>query len=98
MTLRRRLTLWYGAVLLVSVLLAAWPAYYEVVLETSERTITNANAKVEFREILRDMAKYCLPPMIVGLFIGWWMIRRALRPLEDVIADVYPQTQCSKPK
>jgi signal transduction histidine kinase len=86
MTLRRRLTLWYGAVLAACLLLASWPSYKELILEAPEHTLPGAKPMEEFGEVMEDIATFCIPPIILGLVIGWWLTKRALRPLQQVTA------------
>ncbi len=93
MTLRRRLTLWYGAVLVACVLLAAWPSYKELILEAPEHPAPEYKPWEEFGEVMEDIATICLPPMLLGLVIGWWMTSRALRPLNQVIATAERLTE-----
>lgn len=83
MTLRRRLSLWYGAVLVLCVLLAVFPSYDELVLDApnySQHEVSIAHKR--FRDVLYDMALISIPPVLIGLVGGWLLARRALRPLD----------------
>jgi len=94
MTLRRRLTLWYGGVLVTCVLLAAWPSYEELILEAAEHTTPEGSTPAaEFGEVMGDIALVCIPPMLLGLIIGWWLTKRALRPLDQVVAAAEQLTE-----
>lgn len=86
MTLRRRLTLWYGGVLVVCVLMAALPAYRDAIKDEADHESSPTEAWREFRDLMAEMAMFCVPPMVVGLIIGAWMTRRALRPLDNFIS------------
>ena len=86
MTLRRRLSLWYGVVLVVCVLLAVLPAYDELVLDAPNYSQYEVQiAHKRFRDVLKDMVLVSLPPVLIGIVGGWFMVRRALRPLERMI-------------
>ncbi len=85
MTLRRRLSLWYGAVLLLCVMLAVLPSYDELVLDAAQYSQHEAAiGLMRFREVLHDMVLVSIPPLLIGLIGGWLILRRALRPLDRV--------------
>jgi signal transduction histidine kinase len=86
-------------------LLAVYPSYEEIVLESSMHPLPGGNDVAEFREILWDMIRFTLPPMILGLFIGQCMTKRALHPLaqvataaarltEQTLGERLPVTKC----
>jgi len=82
-TIRRRLTIWYGVVLAVSLLLISW-ATYEEFAEQSERgreTEVEESALAEASEIIFHVG---LPAIILGTAGGWWLTRRALKPLSEL--------------
>jgi len=83
MTLRRRLSLWYGVVLLLCVLCAVLATYDELILDAPNYSLHEvAIAHSRFRDVLHDMVLVSVPPVLIGLVGGWLLTRRALRPLE----------------
>ena len=85
MTLRRRLTLWYGAVLMVCVGLAVFPAYDELVIDAPHHSNSELlTGWQRFHAVLFDVALGAFPAVSLGLIGGWFYIRRALRPLDQV--------------
>ncbi len=85
MTLRRRLTLWYGVVLVLCVLFAVLPTYDELILDASHYSSHEVLvAHRRFRDVMQDMVIVCLPPVVIGIVGGWFLVKRALRPLDRV--------------
>lgn len=83
MTLRRRLSLWYGVVLVACVLLAVLPAYDELIIDAPNYSHYEEQiAHKRFRDVLKDMVLVSLPPVLIGIVGGWFMVRRALKPLD----------------
>ncbi len=80
MTLRTRLSLWYAAVLSVSLLLIGVGAYREL----AERFRRGKPEKAE-RHALAEagelVAQEGIPALLLGFAGGWWLTRRALSPL-----------------
>jgi heavy metal sensor kinase len=84
MTLRARLTLWYVALLLLSLLLIFGWTYYEMFVE--HRTpntvallrVTGESAMEELGEVFLYGS---LPALLVALIGGWYFVRRALSPI-----------------
>lgn len=80
MTIRRRLTIWYGAVLAVSLFLISAAAYQEF-SEQSEhghREEGEGHALDEAGEIIFHVG---VPAILLGMAGGWWLTGRALKPL-----------------
>lgn len=84
MTLRLRLTLWYGAVLVLCMLLAVYPSYEEIVLEAADHPLPQGNDVEVFHEIFWHMVSFSIPSIFLGLCGGWWITQRLLKPLENV--------------
>ncbi len=83
MTIRRRLMLWYGAVLAVSLLLISAATYHEFAewaQEARDKT-EDSNALGEVCEIIFRVG---LPAMALGMGGGWWLTRRTLKPLAEL--------------
>ena len=83
MTIRRRLTIWYGAVLAISLLLISGSAYQEFAeqSEHSHRAGAQGHALGEAGEIIFHVG---LPAIVLGMAGGWWLTRRALKPLAEL--------------
>jgi signal transduction histidine kinase len=79
-TIRRRLTIWYAVVLAVSLLLISWAAYQEFAehSERGRRAEAEGSALDEASEILFHVG---LPAVVLGVAGGWWLTRRALKPI-----------------
>lgn len=85
MTLRRRLTLWYGVVLLLCVFFAVLPTYDELILDAPHYSAHEVSiAHKRFRDVMHDMLLVALPPVLIGIIGGWFMVKRALKPLDRV--------------
>lgn len=83
MRIRTRLTLWYAAVLAVSLLLISGSAYHELAeqMERSHKVQPIRHAVYEASEIIFHVG---LPAIVLGLAGGWWLTRRTLRPLAEL--------------
>lgn len=83
MTIRRRLTLWYAGVLIVSLLVTGVGTYQEISeqLRHNHRKEPSAHALDETSEMIFQVG---LPAVILGLLGGWWLTRRALSPMEKL--------------
>ena len=82
MTIRTRLTLWYGGMLLGSLLLMGGVLHYELVSEYENGHVPESPA-VKIADILLF---YGLPTVVVLVLGGAWIIRRALQPVETLTA------------
>jgi signal transduction histidine kinase len=82
-TIRRRLTIWYGVVLAVSLLLFSGATYQEFVERSKRAHRANArdHALGEASEIVFRVG---LPAIVLGMAGGWWLTRRALKPLAEL--------------
>ncbi|MDB6074826.1 MAG: cztS, partial [Verrucomicrobiaceae bacterium] len=86
MTLRRRLSLWYGTMLVVCVLIAVLPTYDELILDAPNYSAHEVSiAHKRFRDVLHDMVLVAVPPVLAGIIGGWFLVRKALRPLNKVV-------------
>lgn len=80
MTIRTRLSLWYAAVLTVSLLIIGFGAYRELSeqLHRDHNDEPTRHALEEAGELLLQVG---LPAVLLGLAGGWWLTRRALAPV-----------------
>lgn len=84
MTIGRKISLWYGLVMLISAILTGVGMYYELV---HERHATRAARKPEepMEEELGEIFLYFfLPAMMATVLGGWWLLRRSLKPLDQL--------------
>lgn len=82
MTIRNRLTLWYGGMLFCSLLLMGGVLHHELVGEYEDGHAPESPA-VKIADILTF---YGVPTFVVLILGGAWLIRRALRPVETLVA------------
>ena len=89
MKIRTQLALWYSAILLTGLLLITGWAYYEMVVEhpvVSKALLAEGHsAQEEFGEILLFGG---LPALLLALFGGWFLMRRALVPVTKLTHTV----------
>jgi signal transduction histidine kinase len=91
MTIRRRLTLWYAGILILSLLVMGIGTYQEISeqLRHSHRKEPSEHALDETSEMIFQVG---LPAVILGLLGGWWLTRRALAPvskLTDAVEKIH---------
>ncbi|MBI1839388.1 MAG: HAMP domain-containing protein, partial [Verrucomicrobia bacterium] len=84
MRIRARLTLWYAGVLLASVLLMAGGMYYELVVERRAAKAEHRRKDPMEDEVLEIVLIYCAPSLLVAVVGGWWLMRKALAPLDGL--------------
>jgi signal transduction histidine kinase len=89
MKIRIRLTLWFAAVLVLSLFAMGALSYYELVIEPRNKARAQASGtKLEQatedppgEELLEALAWCGVPALVLGLGGGWWLMRRALAPV-----------------
>lgn len=87
MTLRQRLALHYGAVVLVALLLLGGLVYHEFATEKRLREMLPPDRQHEAEWGERaEIVAYAMIPVI--LLAGWWLTRRSLRPLSELTKTV----------
>jgi len=88
MTIRKRLTLWYAAVMFLSLLGMAVLVYHEFAPDPTPETKPVDNGgegdESDLREVLRILFWCGVPPALVALGGGWWLMRRALAPVAEL--------------
>jgi len=91
MTVRKRLTLWYAGVLMVSLLVIGVGTYREIdeQLRHAHRRAPAEHAISETSEMIFEVG---LPAILLGLLGGWWLTRKAMTPvtkLTEAITKVH---------
>lgn len=84
MTIRTRLILWYAGVLLCSLLLMAWVIYHEFVVERAAVKAAGQRPEPITEEIAEVVLYYGLPTSLLTIVGGWWLLRKALAPLNQL--------------
>ncbi len=97
MTVRTRLTLWYAAIMFVSLLAMGALSYYKFVQEPRSRALHQANVSKEliaedenedFSQALKILFWCGLPPAFLALCGGWWLIRKSFKPVASLTQAV----------
>ena len=81
MTIRQRITFWYGGVLLASMLFMAAVLYYELVIERRAAVAAGRPKDPMEEEVGEVILFYGLPTALVTLVGGWLLLGKALGPL-----------------
>jgi signal transduction histidine kinase len=83
MTIRKRLTLWYAVIMFVSLVAMAALAYHEFAPDPTPNGGGEADDS-DLSSILHILLWCGVPPALIALAGGWWMMRRALSPVTDL--------------
>lgn len=85
MTIRAKLTLWYSAILFVSLLLIAGLSYNELVLEKARAKTAEADDDAEGWQDVVGIIVWCgLPAAVIGIGGGWFMMKKSLQPVSKI--------------
>lgn len=85
MTIRSKLTLWYSAILFVSLLLIGALSYHELVVEKARAKTVDADDDAEGWEDVVAIIAWCgVPAALVGIGGGWFMMKKALEPVSEI--------------
>lgn len=88
MSIRVRLTIWYAAVLLITMVVVSGLTYYEFMIERPAHRAPNGELDPVWEEDV-EIALYAgLPCLIVAVTGGWWLARKGFKPLEKLAAAV----------
>lgn len=89
MSIRARLTLWYGALLLAGLALIFGWTYYEVFIEHPEIARALSRSKHTPLEEMGEILLFGgLPAAVLALGGGWFLMRRALAPVTELTRAV----------
>jgi signal transduction histidine kinase len=91
MTIRTRLTLWYAAIFITSLLLMGFGTYREISEQVRERQHRYSQTDNPLDETSEMLFQVGLPAVVFGLLSGWWLTRRALSPVKK-LADAIQKT------
>jgi signal transduction histidine kinase len=83
MRIRTRLTLWYAAILAISLLLISGRTYHELA-EQMQHAHQQHSARRALGEAGEIVFRMGLPAIVLGLAGGWWLTRRTLQPLAEL--------------
>jgi signal transduction histidine kinase len=88
MTIRTRLTAWYAAIIFVSLLAMSALTYHEFAPDPTPQTAPGEHSgegdEGDLREMLRILFWCGVPPALIALAGGWWLMRRALSPVAQL--------------
>jgi signal transduction histidine kinase len=80
MKIRSRLTVWYAAILTISLLVMGLGLYREI-FEQGNKDHRHHPFKHALKEAGEMIFQVGLPAMLLGLLGGWWITRKALAPV-----------------
>ena len=87
MTIRTRLTLWYAAIMFVSLLAMSALTYHEFAPDpVPHNAPADEGDEGDLREMLHILFWCGVPPALLALAGGWWLMRRALTPVAALTA------------
>ena len=92
MTVRTRLTLWYAAVLFVSLLVMGIAAYFEIGRARSHvlrkagvaEELIAKDQQEDFEDVSEILFWYGIPAAGLALAGGWWLMRKTLAPVANL--------------
>ncbi len=88
MTIRTRLTAWYAVIIFLSLLAMGALMYHEFAPDLSPQNPpaekTAESDEGDLREMLRILFWCGVPPALIALAGGWWLMRRSLAPVAQL--------------
>ena len=87
MTIRTRLTIWYAAIMFVSLLAMSLLTYHEFAPDPHPANVISKSEEgdeSDMSEMLRILFWCGVPPALIALGGGWWLMRRALAPVAAI--------------
>ena len=91
MTIRTRLTLWYAAILIASLLLIGLSTFWEISEQVRKGQHKHSQTRHAFDEASEMVLRVGLPAVALALIGGWWLTRRALSPVK-ALAEAIQKT------
>ena len=82
MRIRTRITLWYGVLLLSSLLVMGGGMYFELIVERRAAKAQGLPKERMEDEVVEVVLVYCIPSILITILGGWWVMRRSLAPLD----------------
>src|SRR5262245_12280834 len=84
MTIRSRLTLWFGGILLVSLAVMSGVLHYEWVEQQQRLTDQTQAPEPAWEEVGEILLFYGLPTALLLLAGSWWLLRKSLAPVSSL--------------
>ena len=84
MTIGAKVTLWYCLVMVVSAFLIWGGMYFELVYERNATLTARKPEEPRGEEVGEIFLFFWLPAMITTVVGGWWLLRRSLKPLDQL--------------
>ena len=81
MTIRNRLTLWYGGILLISLIIMAGVLHHEWVEQQQRLRDSSEEPEPAWEEIGEIILFYGLPTALMLVVGGWWLLGKSLAPI-----------------
>jgi len=91
MTIRTRLTLWYAAIFIVSLLLIGLSTFWEISEQVRKGQHKHSQTRHALDEASEMVFRVGLPAVALAMLGGWWLTRRALSPVK-ALADAIQKT------
>ncbi len=86
MSIRTRLTIWYASVLIVTIFAVSGLTYYEFMVERPATRAAGGELDPVWEEDMEIGFYAGLPCLVLALAGGWWLARKAFKPLEQLTA------------
>lgn len=86
MTIRTRLALWLGGILLASLAILSVVLHYEWVEQQERLRQQNQRPEAAWSEVGEIMLCYGLPTTLLLLFGSWWLLGKSLAPITSLTA------------
>jgi signal transduction histidine kinase len=87
-SIRGKLTFWYGIILVVALTAVAGLTYYEFMIERPASPDANGQLDPIWEEAMEITLYAGLPSLAIAAGLVWWLTRKAFKPLEQLTAAV----------
>jgi heavy metal sensor kinase len=81
MTIRNRLTLWFGCILLLSLVVLSGVLHYEWVEQQQRMVEQKREPDPAWEEVVEVVLFYGIPTALLLLLGSWWLLRKSLAPV-----------------